>query len=322
MHPLRLFMSQHRYPDTLEQRAVSCDDTTAPLSLLYEISRTLIAGGSLRELLSRLLNRTVAALHATRGSILVLQNTHEEDGYIIRAGAGVASTAQDLTRVLREGVAAHVIASRQTALIDDVRHDPRWVQSSIDQGTVTPRAALVVPLVNNDVVTGVLTLWHTEPGYFSPADVELMNAVAAQAAMAIERTTAHEQAQRRADELATLHDAALDIATATNLDALLARMAERAARLVASDRTNVFLLHEQQQELELVASHNVPMPAVGYRLKLGEGAAGRAALHRQIVHIKSYRDWPEHLPAFNTLPDQTVLSVPLLLGERVVGVIT
>lgn len=335
-------MHQRTWPFDLERRVATPDQHAVHLELLYDISRTLISSGNLHELLTRLLDRTVAALGATRGSIMVLKRDSSGTGYVIRAGAGVESASPDISRVLRYGVAGHVISSRETILIDDVRKDPRWVPSSIDQGPSAPRSALVVPLIHEETVIGVLTLWHTQTGYFDYTAAELINAVAAQAAMAIERAAVYEQAQQRAEELArlnrerdvlyaqecqrraelaTLYEAALDIATGTNLDDTLARVAERAIRLVAADSACIYLMNRTREELVLATTHNLSARQLGACLRMGEGVAGKAAQERTIINIQDYPRFAGEGMDFTNDPAWAVAAIPLISGEVVVGVL-
>lgn len=322
-----------------ERRVLTHEQHASRLALLYDLGRTLIASGNLSDMLARLLERTIAAVGATRGSIMVLERDPSAAGYAILAGAGVQSASEDIYRVLREGVASHVIASRQAIRIDDVRNDARWVRSAIDDAPIAPRSALVVPLVHDTAVIGVLTLWHTQPGYFDADAVELMNAVAAQAAMAIERATAYEQAQRRAAELATLYSerdalyaqerqrrtelatlyaAALDIATGTHLEEVLARTCERAIRLVHAASACVYLMDEARQALHPVTLHNVEPFLPENQCAYSDDLAQRAATTRRIELFASHPD----AASTSVAPTRyTLAAVPLICGERVVGVL-
>jgi diguanylate cyclase (GGDEF)-like protein len=59
----------------------------------------------------------------------------------------------------------------------------------------------------------------------------------------------------------------------------------------------------------------------GTRLAMGEGATGYVAQTRQSLNIENYLTWPGHLPAYDVLGQKSVLLVPLLAGEQLVGVV-
>lgn len=334
----------HYYSRPLEQQRTTRTHAQQAehLALLYEISHTLIASGNLDDLLSQLLDRTVAVVGATHGSIIVLERNPLTRGHVIVAGAGLLSSAADLERVLHDGVAGYVITTKQIALIDDVRNDVRWVRSVIDDAPVAPRSALVVPLLHSDDVIGVLTLWHAQIGYFDTDAAELINAVAAQAAMAIARATAYEQAQRRADELdrlyrereilyaqerqhsselAMLYDAALDIASGPHLNDVLQRLAERATHLVHAESACVYLMNETQNGLIIAAVFNRTPIFIGRQLHLNEGLAGRAAVTRRIEMVANYREWSGKATRFPNEHCHMVIAVPLICADQVVGVL-
>jgi class 3 adenylate cyclase len=87
----------------------------------------------------------------------------------------------------------------------DIEEDPRYQDvrdvylgsfSSVD-------ASLAIPVIYQDEVRAVLTLGQKKSGqFYSTEDIQLLNTMAAQAAVAIENATTHEQVVRYADELA------------------------------------------------------------------------------------------------------------------------
>lgn len=277
----------------------------AHLKLLADISRILIAGDNLHDLLTQVLERTVTVTGATRGSILLL-DPQSDEGNMIRAGAGVFSATSQVTRILREGAASHAITSHQPVLIHDTANDPRWIPSTIDHQRPAPRSALVVPLLDDETVKGVLTLWHISPGFFDQNAVELLTTIAAQAAIAIERTAAYEQIRQRAEELdqlyqereqlykqeyrhrhnlAMLYEASLTIAAAESLSDVLLRFRECVTQLALVDESYVFLYDVDMGRLSRANPHQPaatisPYQAMASRLAGQAVAAGSAVLYQ------------------------------------------
>jgi signal transduction histidine kinase len=263
--------------------ATALNRSAEHLKLLADISRILIAGDNLPDLLGMVLERTVAVIGATRGSILLL-DPNAAAGSMIRAGAGISSAPPQVVRVLRKGAAGYAIRTRQPVVIHDTRSDSRWIPSTIDQQHPAPRSALIVPLLDDADVKGVITLWHISPDFFEPNSVELLTTIAAQAAVAIERTTAYEQLRRRVAELdqlyrerdqlyaqehrnrrnlAMLYEASLIIAAAPTLPGILRRFQDCIKGIVSLDDSLVFLYDAASTVISRPNPHlpHAPLPA-------------------------------------------------------------
>jgi diguanylate cyclase (GGDEF)-like protein len=101
--------------------------------------------------------------------------------------------------------------------------DPALTQTERDSFAATgTRSVIVAPLVLRDECFGVMCLYSRQPNVFQPADLTLIQELAAQAALAIERAQLYDALQSRAetDGLTGLlnHRAVLE-----TLDAALAR---------------------------------------------------------------------------------------------------
>ena len=77
---------------------------------------------------------------------------------------------------VRHGLAGWVLENRQAALVKNTQDDPRWLQRSWEQSSLS-RSAISVPLMTKDRVVGVVTLVHPQPGRFTLQDLALLTAI-------------------------------------------------------------------------------------------------------------------------------------------------
>jgi len=87
----------------------------------------------------------------------------------------------------------------------DVEEDPRYgaVRESYLSSFSAMAATLAIPLMSQGQVKGLLALGQKKSGHFySSEDIDLLNTMANQAAVAIENATTHEEVVRYAEELA------------------------------------------------------------------------------------------------------------------------
>jgi CheY-like chemotaxis protein len=85
-------------------------------------------------------------------------------------------------QALSQGLIKHVLNARAGLVVNDISQDQRWRGNS-DNGSVS---AVAVPLFGRHDVIGVLTLTHNQPFHFNHGHQELLQAIANQAAIAIE----------------------------------------------------------------------------------------------------------------------------------------
>jgi len=103
-----------------------------------------------------------------------------------------------------EGLAGWVVHHDESLIVPDVRADERYFKRVDEQIGLSLRSILTVPLRLKQSVIGVLQVVDTEVDRFSIMDLELMESLAATAAMAIENARLYEQARRDAETKSTL----------------------------------------------------------------------------------------------------------------------
>jgi phosphoserine phosphatase RsbU/P len=105
------------------------------------------------------------------GSLFLIDKSGVFVESILARGPVIQEVKQNLIgQVLREGLAGWVYRNHQVGLIEDTRHDDRWVRL-LDQPYET-RSALAVPFMRNKAIIGILTLMHQEAGYFTESLVQ------------------------------------------------------------------------------------------------------------------------------------------------------
>jgi uroporphyrinogen-III synthase len=129
--------------------------------------------------------------------------------------------------------------------------------------------------------------------------------------------------ERDATEIDLLHEIGSRIAAADPLHAVLTRVVEFVASVVACDSCFVYVL--EGDDLVLRAS-KTPHPDVVDRLTLrvGQGITGWVAEHREPVAVARRAFEDPRFQTFNELPEdryEAFLSVPVLSRGKLVGVI-
>ncbi len=207
-------------------------------------------------------------------------------------------------------------------------HSPIGSQSLESRKTVAHEASenhpaeLAVPVELQDQALGLLEFIDENPDRrWSLEEQRLVEEVADQLSLALENAQLFQTEQRRAREMAMLHEVTLDIAQQQlALDSVLDIMTQRAMQLLDSDGGGVWLWREEDQELELVITYQVvDHDITGRRLKSGEGLTGKAFVERRLQTIDNYYNWPDRSLAFEDVPFHSGLSAPMIAQNQVLG---
>ena len=98
-------------------------------------------------------------------------------------------------------------------------------------------------------------------------------------------------------------------------------MLGRAVSLLGVTGGELAVYDETTRELVIAASRDMGTDSRGTRMALGEGAMGHAALTQEPLIIPSYQVWSGRSAKYTQDTVQSVIVVPLVIGQRLVGAI-
>ena len=164
----------------------------ARLALLYRVSRTFNSSLDLDEVLNRVMDEVIAVTHAERGFVMLRD---EDGGLAFRVARGMdRSMVDDPEFQISRGVVEQVAHEGQPMLTSDAQRDERLSMrlSVIGLGL---RSILCVPLKCKDTVSGVIYVDNRlQAGIFTADDLDLLVAIASNAAIAIENARLYQVA--------------------------------------------------------------------------------------------------------------------------------
>ncbi len=171
------------------------------LSMLPEIGKELSARLDINELTNVVLRRTVETLGAIMGHIVVLDSRHPlQKTYHVSTSSSTQTESPILDAFMNE-----INEARESLILDDVQNEPRW-QSIPNDPT---RSAVIVPMFSRQNLLGILVLTHEQTQYFKLEHLLLLQAIASQAAIAIENALLYEDMDKQQKRLtAVLQSAA------------------------------------------------------------------------------------------------------------------
>jgi len=285
--------------------------------LISEVGHYIITILDVQQLLDELALRTNEILGYYQVGIGLI----EGDQVVIKTGVGPYWENNDhepiRLRVGHKSLVGSAAASGEAMLAPDVSQDSHYYRLP---EILETRSELAVPMRTRQRVIGVVDVQSRRLAAFDESDVVVLQSLADQAAVAIEKAQLLEAERQRADELDALRTTMTDITAELELSALLQAIVERAAGLLDATGGELGLFDEATQELRIVVSHNLGQDYVGTRHQLGEGAMGRVAETGESLIIEDYQAWVGGLAEYSHV--HATLAAPLKVGGRLVGVFT
>jgi uroporphyrinogen-III synthase len=168
------------------------------LDFLHEIGSRMAEGGSLHELLKRIVEFSATVVHCDSCFLYVL----EDDELILRATVNPHPQEVDRLKLrLGEGITGWVAKHRQpVAVARNAFHDPRF-QFFNELPEDRYEAFLSVPLLSRDKVTGVINLQHRKPHSYTRREIRLITTIGFFVGAEIERARLAQKSSTLSKEL-------------------------------------------------------------------------------------------------------------------------
>jgi len=233
-------------------------------------------------------------------------------------------------------IAARCLADRTVVHVSDIESDPiadRELGRSRGY-----RSFLAAPMLRDGQPIGIITVSRAEAGPFSPAEIGLLQTFADQAVIAVENARLLAELRERTgeltrsvDKLTALGEVGRAVSSTLDLETVLTTIVGRAVELSGTSGGVIYEHDETTGEFRLRANHQLEVELVellrGAPFRLGEGVTGRAAALRTPLQVKDILTEREFAlarisPIAERLGYRSILAVPLLLEDRIMGGLT
>jgi len=302
---------------------------------LAQASAALTSTLELEPLLENVLSAAIQAIPAAeKGSILLVD---EPSGELrMRALVGYTDPRIRQTRFVREeGYSSQALREGKPLLIADARTGDICYNGEIEEMRAI-QSAIVAPLRYRERIIGVISLDNaSRKAAFSAEDLALLDAFANQAAVAIanaqlyeavqqelaERKRAEEELRQRSEQLATLYDLSLEIASQLELEQLLPTITQQAMQLLRATSADLSLYRPEHDDLQTAVAYGVPDSFVGTVLKRGEGLSGKILQSGEALAVEDYSSWHGRAAVYEGYHFGAMVGVPIRWGEQFLGTI-
>jgi PAS domain S-box-containing protein len=298
------------------------------LELLYHIARQISVSLDVRQIAARALAGLCTIVGARQGAVYVREPPVAGPSETLRQVTVFGSRTWTDDRQFRlrmgEGLAGWVAAHRQSARVADVNRDERWITVPGQDEVI--RSVLSVPLMGRDELVGVLSVGSDREAHFTEDHQRLVESAAASLAAAMTNARLFEAEARRRREAETLRAATQALSTTLDLRRVLELILDELQQVVPYDSTSVQQL--KAGAMEIIAGRGFPNvdEALGERFSLTTGRNPNQDVARTRAPV-ILDDAPATYDGFRVRPfalsrTRSWLGVPLLFGDRLIGMIT
>ncbi|MDP6818294.1 MAG: GAF domain-containing protein [Alphaproteobacteria bacterium] len=294
-------------------------DKISQAELLLSVSNKLAAHQTLDEQLQTLVDMTNSVIGVERGTLFLNDN---------QTGELYSRVAQgDVSREIRimntTGIAGHVYTSGEGMIIQDAYKNELFNRAIDEQTGFKTRSILCAPVrtVNGDSI-GVAQMLNKKKGRFNEADLDLLQAMTTQAAVALQSTLFVEEMEASREKELEFLGIVSELSSELQLGPLLQKIMATVTRLLDSERSTLFLNDEKTNELYTEVGEG--LGATKIRFPNAVGIAGAVFSSGKSVNIPyAYADLRFN-PSFDKQTGfftRSILCVPVInKNSKIIGV--
>ena len=236
--------------------------------------------------------------------------------FLVDADQELPSEEKDVKGTL----AGLAVERDQPVLIRDIERDmSRLGLTRNGWGTVSERSVLVAPMRIQGKVVGALSVQSIKPNAYDEGDLELLGAIANEAAIAIERADLYERTTALSRRLFELHRIGVALSSQRDVGELLKLLCESVVSTIQADSAYVYL-DDGGESLEFASTSAVRN--IETKTIPRQGMVAQALEHRQPLEVPDASTAPDAVRASMGKHGQRALFIqPLRAADTSIGVL-
>jgi signal transduction histidine kinase len=281
---------------------------------------TLTSTLDIDQVLTRILEQLSKVVYYDSASVFLIEG--DMNRIVAARGFKEPKRIIDLNLELSNTFFREIREKRAAIIVEDVLEEPSWVHI---EDLETIRGWMGIPLIAQEEVIGFLTIDNHQPGAYKPADAELAQAFANQAAIALYNAQLYAATRRRlAESNALFYISNLIVASPEqDVETILYQVVDLLWREFGYYHAHVYLIAESGALIANQGSGPIgaELKEKGYQFAPDEGIVGYAATIGEAFMTNDVAD--VHFFMDHPLLSETSaeLAAPLKAREQILGVL-
>lgn len=218
---------------------------------------------------------------------------------------------------LTNGISGEVLKKRKPVIIPDLTKFENVNPIALQKGR---RAVAAMPLIARENLIGILYVDAYTPKDFPSSEIEYLQLLCSQAAIALDNTRLYTKIAREAQETAILYEVSRTFISTLDFETLLQNILQRLIDTFGYLNLAIFLVDEEKQRLNLCSYINYPESVKEIEIKIGTtGITGHVAATREMYYSPDVSKDPYYIPGVKEAKSE--VCFPLMIGNRLIGVL-
>lgn len=215
-----------------------------------------------------------------------------------------------------KGIIAQTVREKRPIYVPDTEKEPRYLR-----GKVASRSEFCVPLMVRGEVLGALNAEKEEVDGFSETDRELVESMAAIAAIALENAIQFERERKMLEQLKLINDLALRTAALRTPEELYRGVVELIAQRFGYHSVGLFTVEGEEVVLRAIAGDLAGSVHPGFRQSIDTGILGHVVRTKRTYVAPDVTKDPYFVPGYKVEKTLSELCVPIKAGDQVIGLL-
>jgi serine phosphatase RsbU (regulator of sigma subunit)/putative methionine-R-sulfoxide reductase with GAF domain len=291
------------------------------LAVLNQVSRAIIRADMDVDALCDLIYREASKLVDTSSFHLGLFDP-QSDQYtlVVRVQERVRLPAMTIDLPTGDGIVGWMRQTGKSLLVEDFSKEmdqlparPRY------QSDRPPRAGIYVPLSAGETIIGTISIQSYRPRAFDGNDLRMLSLIADQAAVAIDKARAYDQANKRATQLQAIREVSERMTAILDLDELLPSVVRLIHERFGYQPVHIFTIEDDNRLMFRASTDEQGETRQHLALRVGDGIVGTSAASGNPVLVNDVTSDPRYIT--DNINTRAELAVPLRFGDQRLGVL-
>ena len=290
----------------------------AKIQTAAEIARDISSALDLDELLLKTVNLIHDRFAFYYAAIFLVDNTG--NNVVIREATGEAGVQMKRTSyklaIGSKSVVGFVAGQGEPLLVNDTTKDATYLPHDLLPDT---RAEAAIPLKIGERILGVLDVQSMIPFSISPSELNTLQLLADQVAIAVNNTELFAEIQEHLSQHRLLHHITTSAASGTTLEEALTSAVEGLQVTLGGDRVAILLADTERNNLVVKAWVGYSEEAIRMTIPFGSGVTGWVAAHRKPLRVNDIAQDARYIQA--SANTRSELALPLIFRNDILGVL-
>jgi signal transduction protein with GAF and PtsI domain len=299
------------------------DEKGQELKILHEIAKDISDDLDLSQLLKSIVDTIIHFVKVD--SCLIYLYDRPNDELVLTASNDPEIKSQgDLRLKMGEGVTGWAAKEKKPVALSREAYKDKRFKAFASLKEDRYEAFLSIPILSKNEIVGVMNLQHKKEHTYPEGQIKLLYTIGRYLGSAIRNAITYDEVVKKAKQLDLLSQVSRTIVSDHYLKEILQLIVAMTAKVMDSKICSIMLLDEKGEELVISATQSLSNDYINKpSIKIGQSISGKVVIEKKPITVLNVTKEPGYMYPGVAKKEGIVslLSVPMMIKDRVVGVI-